>query len=34
MIWKGDEGEEAFYKFDQSVRKYNLGLGNIKVPYI
>ncbi|WP_127069308.1 MULTISPECIES: hypothetical protein [unclassified Veillonella] len=33
-IWNGDEGEEPFYKFDQSVRKYNLGLGNIKVPYI
>lgn len=33
-VWNGEEGEEPFYKFDQSVRKYNLGLGKIKVPYI
>lgn len=33
-IWNGEEGEEPFYKLDQSVRKYNLGLGKIKVPYI
>lgn len=33
-IWNGEEGEEPFYKFNQSVHKYNLGLGKIKVPYI
>ena len=33
-IWNGEEGEEPFYKLDQSVRKYNLSLGKIKVPYI
>ena len=33
-IWNGEVGEEPFYKLDQSVRKYNLGLGKIKVPYI
>lgn len=33
-IWNGEEGEEPFYKLDQSVRKYNLSLGKIKAPYI